>query len=101
MLLDDLKLPDKFNWWSVRATLEEWAYKLVNGRFQPPGMIALFAMTSEVDGWVACDGASYDNTKFPELFSRIGTTFGGTATTFQVPTSPYAAPANHVWMIKT
>lgn len=102
MFLEDLKLPDKFEWWSVRAALEEWAFAVVNNdAFVPPGSMALFALTTPPTGWVACDAASYDNTKFPDLFNVIGTTHGGTATTFQVPPSPYVAPANTIWMIKT
>lgn len=102
MFLEDLRLPDKFDWWNFRATLEEWAFKVINnGHFVPTGTIALFAMTTAPENWVACDAASYDNTKFPDLFSLIGTTYGGTASTFQVPATPSAPPANMVWMIKT
>jgi len=101
MLLEDLKLPEKFDWWNVRATLEEWVFKLVNsGTFVKPGTVVLIA-GAVPDDYVECDGASYEQTKFPDLYVQIGTLFGGTATTFQVPTAPSAAPANMVWVIKT
>jgi len=32
-----------------------------------------------------CDGSSYDTTIYPALFARIGYTFGGTGTAFNVP----------------
>lgn len=102
MLLDDLKLPEKLNWWNVRSTIEEWAYKLVNnGRFIEPGTVALFATTTPPDGWVECDNTAYEITKYQDLYDAIGTTHGGVGDQFNVPASPYVAPANFVWMIKT
>lgn len=98
---EPLSLPDRQDWWNLKAMLEEWAYKLVNsGRFVPPGIVALYAMSTPPGDWVECDATSYENTKYPELFAAIGTTHGGTATTFQVPSAPSAPPANFVWMIK-
>ncbi len=102
MTLEDLILPDKGDWWNVRAVLEEWAFKLVNSqRFTLPGTVALFAKNSPPDGWVECDNASYEITKFQDLYDAIGTTHGGSGTEFNVPSEPYVAPANFVWMIKT
>jgi len=99
---EDLALPSKFDWWNIKATLEEWAFKLVNsGQFIKPGTVALFAMPDPPEDWVECDAASYENDTYPDLFRAIGTTHGGTATTFQVPPAPSAVPANFVWMIKT
>lgn len=36
-------------------------------------------------GWLICDGSSYDQTAFPELFKAIGTVNGGDSTNFNVP----------------
>lgn len=101
MLLEDLRLPEKFDWWNAKAALEEWVFKLINsGSFVKPGTVTLFAGTVP-DDWVALDGASYEHTKYPDLYTAIGTTYGGTATEFNVPPDPGTAPASMTWMIKT
>jgi microcystin-dependent protein len=54
----------------------------------PIGMIVLFATDSQFGTggvWLACDGAAYLKTAYPELFSFIGGEFGETLTTFSVP----------------
>ncbi|ALX16982.1 hypothetical protein P350_35770 [Burkholderia cepacia JBK9] len=36
-------------------------------------------------GWYLCDGSSFDKTKFPALFSLIGTANGGSGNNFNLP----------------
>lgn len=101
MQVDELGLPDKFEWWNVRASIEEWVFKLVNAFvFVPSGAIMLFGGTTAPDGWVECDNASYEKTKYPDLYTVIGNTYGSTATTFQVPPTA-AVPVGQIWIIKT
>lgn len=40
---------------------------------------------NESGAWLLCDGSSYDKTEYIDLFLTLGTTFGSTATTFNVP----------------
>jgi phage-related tail fiber protein len=55
--------------------------------YSESGMIAYFAMQTPPTGWVECDGANYSNTMYPELYTAIGITYGGTLKngTFNVP----------------
>lgn len=41
--------------------------------------------TSVPIGWLLCDGKEYPNSQYPRLAQVIGTTYGGSATTFKVP----------------
>ena len=66
----------------------------------PVGRMALWPEGVALpSGWVAADGASYNKTKFPELYSRGEGTFSETATTFQVP-APAGAPAGTIYIIR-
>ncbi|AQX30966.1 phage tail protein [Bartonella schoenbuchensis] len=52
----------------------------------PPGFIATFAMKALPNGWLLCDGASYERVKYPRLFKAIGEHWGTDSdTTFKVP----------------
>ena len=55
----------------------------------PVGMIASFAMENAPDDWLVCDGSTLDsvaNPEYADLFSAIGTKWGGTgASDFKVP----------------
>jgi hypothetical protein len=51
----------------------------------PAGTVVYFAADSAPQGWLVCDGASYTSGQYPTLFDVIGTTFGGSGTTFYVP----------------
>jgi microcystin-dependent protein len=47
----------------------------------------MYAGSTEPDGWLFCDGTAVSRTSFSNLFSTIGTTFGGGngSTTFNLP----------------
>jgi hypothetical protein len=49
------------------------------------GMVAMFAGTSCPAGWVKANGSSVNVAAYPGLYSAIGTTYGGSGTTFNVP----------------
>jgi microcystin-dependent protein len=51
----------------------------------PAGTIMDFAGTSAPSGWLACDGGSLSTTTFAQLFARIGYTWGGSGSSFNVP----------------
>lgn len=60
-------------------------------RMQPrAGEIILWAVTTQPDGWLPCDGAARSRTTYPDLFALIGTTYGSGdgSTTFNVPNLP-------------
>ena len=43
------------------------------------------AADSVPDGWLKCEGQSVSRTEHAALFAKIGTTFGGSGTTFKLP----------------
>lgn len=99
MLPENPRLPDIFRWDLAKAAIEEWAFKLLNSQaFVPPGTILEFGGTVAPAGYVLCDGSEYDQTKYEDLYKALGTFFGGTATTFNVPT--IAAVNGRSWIIK-
>lgn len=51
----------------------------------PIGMIFPFSSSSVPDGYLLCDGSSYSEIDYPELFNVIGTTYGGSTGNFNVP----------------
>jgi microcystin-dependent protein len=51
----------------------------------PPGTIMMFAGTSAPQGWVLCDGTAYAKDSYAALYAAVGSTWGETATTFNVP----------------
>lgn len=53
----------------------------------PAGMIAPFAFTGDIPGWVVCDGRAVSRTTLAALFAAIGTYYGvgDGSTTFNVP----------------
>ncbi len=55
------------------------------------GQIGYFAKDPG-EGWVLCDGRFYHKDKYPDLYTKIGTMFGGAGNVFRVPnyTSTYA-----------
>ena len=100
MSLEPPALPSTFDWWGVKAVLNDWFYRLQNSqRMVPPGTIAAFGAATAPAGWVKCDGTLYPTDKFPDLYNVIGTVFGSGAGTFAVPNLA-ATWANTIWMIK-
>lgn len=56
--------------------------------FAPIGTIIAYAGSILPNGWIHCDGASYNRTTYEDLFGVIGTAFGegsNPGTTFNVP----------------
>lgn len=51
----------------------------------PLGSIILFAGTDIPTGWMLCDGTSLSEEEYPELFDKIGHTYGGSGTSFNLP----------------
>lgn len=51
----------------------------------PAGIIMAFAGTTLPTGWLWCDGASYAQTSQPDLFAAIGSRYGSTGASFNVP----------------
>jgi len=53
----------------------------------PAGSIIQYGGTLAPSGWLLCDGTTYDgsNTIYSRLFAAIGLTYGGSASSFQVP----------------
>jgi len=51
----------------------------------PTGVMVPFAGNATPIGWLLCDGRSLQQSSYPALYSAIGTTFGGTGTTFNLP----------------
>lgn len=49
------------------------------------GQIISYGGSVAPTGYVACDGASYATTTYPDLFSVIGYTYGGSGANFNVP----------------
>lgn len=57
-----------------------------NTSLVPSGSIIPFAGAVTPEGWLLCDGATYSVSTYPELYSVIGTTYGGVLdVNFKVP----------------
>lgn len=59
----------------------------------PIGTVQPYAGTAAPNGWLFCDGSSISTTAYPELFSAIGYTYGGSGTSFTVPDLRGRVPA--------
>lgn len=51
----------------------------------PVGSLQAYAGASAPTGWLMCDGTSYSTSAYPELFSVLGYTYGGSGANFSVP----------------
>ena len=51
----------------------------------PVGSLQAYAGASAPTGWLMCDGSSYSTSVYPELFSVLGYTYGGSSGNFNVP----------------
>lgn len=68
---------------------DKGGYFQVNGKVHDPivGEVTMYAGSSEVNGWLECDGSAISRAEYRDLFTVIGTTYGsgnGT-TTFNIP----------------
>lgn len=55
-------------------------------RLPKSGDLKPIAGATVTDGWLLCDGATYQQTQYPDLYAAIGTTWGAAgAGTFKVP----------------
>ena len=51
----------------------------------PTGTIVAWPSDNIISGWIACRGASLSQTAYANLFAVIGSSYGGSASTFKVP----------------
>ena len=51
----------------------------------PVGSIQMYAGGTSPNTWLLCDGSSLSTSGYPELFSAIGYTYGGSGASFSVP----------------
>lgn len=51
----------------------------------PVGSLQAYAGASAPTGWLLCDGTSYSTSAYPELFSVLAYTYGGSGANFNVP----------------
>jgi microcystin-dependent protein len=51
----------------------------------PPGMVTPFAGESAPTGWLLCQGQALPTATYPNLFTTIGYTYGGSGSTFNLP----------------
>jgi hypothetical protein len=59
------------------------------------GMIMLYAGSVAPDGWLTCDGASKEVSKYPRLYSIIADTYGAVDSShFNLPDFPAVATQN-------
>ena len=49
------------------------------------GMVAMFAGSDCPTGWLKANGATVDTGEYPALYGAIGTTYGGSASSFNLP----------------
>ena len=53
--------------------------------FSCPGLMSIYAGSSDPSGWLICNGRSLATASYPDLFNRIGYTYGGSGSTFNLP----------------
>lgn len=75
---------------SVSFAVEESArmidgYQFMNFNPFPVGLIIPFGGDSIPDGYLFCDGGTYDTGDYPELFDVVGYVYGGSGSDFNVP----------------
>ena len=57
----------------------------IPGTLIPPGTITMFAGSSAPSGWLFCDGTSLVASLYTDLYSAIGTIYGGGGAFFNLP----------------
>jgi len=72
-------------------------------RIPRAGVIEIFGgPLSEIpDGALACDGSVYSPARYPVLFQKIGTTYGGTASAPLLPPAETPPWASATYIIQT
>jgi len=75
---------------AVSFAVEESAQMIDGFQFMnfnpfPVGIILPYGSETAPDGYLLCDGSSYAETDYPELFAVVGTQFGGSGGSFNVP----------------
>ncbi|MFZ5517057.1 MAG: phage tail protein [Candidatus Zhuqueibacterota bacterium] len=55
------------------------------GFLAPVGSITIFAGSTPPEGWLICDGSLVSLATYPDLYSVIGTTYGGYSIYFNLP----------------
>jgi len=51
----------------------------------PTGVIAYFPVSTPPGGWLECDGSSLLTTDYADLYALLGTNYGGSGNTFNLP----------------
>ncbi|WP_437613788.1 tail fiber protein [Sorangium sp. So ce834] len=69
---------------ALRLTPEGRA-KDKTGFLVPVGTIVAYGGSAAPEGWMVCDGRSVSSTEYAELFAAIGTKYGGSGSSFNVP----------------
>lgn len=71
----------------------------------PVGGVVAFAGPAVPAGWLVCDGASLRQSTYPDLYSAIGKTFGGSTLMFSLPDlkelGGQGKPPGLRWIVKT
>lgn len=74
----------------VASGLATVASNLVDDERQWPGAVPTgsyqaMAVAATVRGWLLCDGSAVSRITYADLFALLGTTYGGSGTTFNLP----------------
>lgn len=70
-------------------------------KLDPIGQIQLWPGQYEVpEGWLEANGGTYNVTRYPELYARLGTAFGSGAGTFDVPDLSGSYPSDMMYIIR-
>lgn len=56
------------------------------------GEIKLMGFAAVPAGWLVCNGATLPTTSYPQLYEKIGNTFGGAGATYMLPNFTNALP---------
>lgn len=65
--------------------MTEKAYQRSLFQLIPPGCVVPCGNATAPPGYLMCDGASYNQSDYPELYAVVGAKFGGSSTSFNVP----------------
>ena len=85
---------------SINSQEDTWK-RDVQKAIPPAGSILLWAGSGDPVGWMVCDGRALDRSQQSTLFKEIGTTYGGTGSSFNIPNlTSYPVGAVGKWIIK-